>query len=348
MLKLEVSYRGLILIGLALLSLWALLQLWPIILLIITAFIFMAALLPYVDWLVRHGIRRTQAVLLLVLAIVLVLVGMIALLVPALIDEFSNIEERLPQDAREAEKFLDNFGLDVELEERSRDIDWGELISGREAFDYTQRVFAVILSVFTIVVITVYLLIDTPRLSKFMYQFVPPGREPEVDTILQQLNRVVGGYIRGQIITSACIGVYTLIVLLALGVDNAIAFAVLAAFVDIIPIFGAIAATVMPTVAAFHDSPTRAVIVLALLVLYQQFEDRFLVPRVYGQTLNLPPIVVLIAVLAGGQLLGIPGVLLALPAAAVGRVALEYYLDHRRGSLGPPGPTSEPLAPDSQ
>ena len=65
------------------------------------------------------------------------------------------------------------------------------------------------------------------------------------------------------------------------------------------------------------------------MLVYQQFEDRFLVPRVYGSTLGLQPMVVLVAVLVGGELLGIPGILLALPAAAAGKVILDLFLDRR-------------------
>jgi predicted PurR-regulated permease PerM len=156
----------------------------------------------------------------------------------------------------------------------------------------------------------------------------------------------MGGYIRGQFITSFAIGFFTLILLLAVGVPNAVAFAVLAAFADIIPLVGAIISTAPPTVAAFHESPTQALIVLVALIIYQQFEDRVLVPRVYGQTLNLPPIIVLIAVLIGAELFGISGVLLALPAAAVARVALDYALDQRKAVVAPPAPAAEPAAAD--
>ena len=347
MLKLEISYRGMIVIAAALLSLWLFTRLWPVILLVVTAFIFMAALLPYVEWLVRRGLPRGGAVLVILIAVLAILGGLIALVVPPVIDEFQSIRDNLPEDARQFQDFLANFNIDVELEERARNVDWGSLVSGRAAVNYGQQIAQTTLSIVTIIFLTVYLLIEAPRLSRFMYQFVPPGREPEVETILQQLSRVVGGYIRGQIITSAIITVYTLAVLLALGAHNAIAFAVLAGFADVIPIVGAALSTIPAPAAEFHDSPTRALIIFGLLALYQQFEDRYLVPRVYGSTLNLPPLIVLIAVLAGGELLGVTGVLLALPAAAAGRVALDYYMERRKASYAPPGPAEEPFAPDS-
>jgi putative heme transporter len=346
LIKFEISYRGILLIALMLVSLWALTKLWPIILLIATAFIFHAALLPYVEWLVARRVPRTLSVLAILLAIIAALAGLSALVVPAMVDEFVDLRDNLDEDAQDFEEFLDDFGIKVELSDRAQEINWDELISGQAAVDYGQRALTILLGAITVVVLTAYLLVDTPRLSRFVYQFVPPGREPEVEHFMSALSRVVGGYIRGQVVTSACIFVFTLVVLLAAGVPNAIAFAVLAAFVDIIPLIGATIAVVFPTVAAFQESPTQAIIVLALLLLYQQFEDRFLTPRVYGQTLNLPPLVVLIAVLVGGRLLGIAGVLLALPAAAVARVAFDYWMEREGPGILPAGPEDERLAPD--
>lgn len=352
MIKIEVSYRAILFLVAAVVALWALTQLWPVVLLILTALIFHAALLPYVEWFVSKRIPRTLSVLLLFLVIFVVVAGLTGLVVPAMIDEFTDLRNDLPEDARELQELLADVGIDVELEERARNIDWDDIISGRVAVSFGQQLVATVLAIFTVFVLTAYLLVDTPRLSKFIYQFVPAGREPEMERVLQSLSRVVGGYLRGQVVTSACIMVYTFLVLLILGVPNAIAFAVLAGFVDIIPLVGATIAVVMPTIAAFQESPTLAIIVLSLLMLYQQFEDRFLTPRVYGQTLNLPPLVVLVAVLIGGQLLGIAGVLLALPAAAVARVAFDYWVE--RGSpaltsaLPPEGELLAPDAPEEQ
>lgn len=342
----QVSYRSVLFAGLALLSLYALFRLWPIVLLLISATIFMAALLPYVNWLVRKGMPRTPAVLLIFAVIIAVIGGLFALVIPAGIDEFERLRDNLPENARQMEDFLRNFGIKVELEDRARDVRWGELLSGSTAINYGQRALVTALSVFTVLVLTMYLLIDTPRLSRFIYQFVPPGREPELEAVLDSLGRVVGGYVRAQLITSIAIALYTLVVLLVVGVPNALAFAVLAGFADIIPVFGAFIATVPPVVAAFEISTTRAAIVLIALVVYQQFEDRYLTPAVYGSSLDLPPLIVLIAVLAGGELFGVAGILLALPAAGVARVGLDYFLDRRTAGIAPPGPIGEPLAPD--
>ena len=333
MLKIEVSARGILLIGLALLVMWALIELWPVIVLLLVSFVLMLGFLPFVEAMVRRGIPRTGAVLLLVIGFFGALIVLFSIMVPAIVDEADAVRDNLPESAREIENLLDNFGIEVELQERARNIDWDEIISGRAAFDYTQRVATVIFSIVTIIVLTAYLLADTPRLGNFLSQFIPPDRKEEADKLFWSLTRVVGGFLRGQAITSMAIGLFTFVVLRIVGIPNALAFAVLAAFADVIPLIGAFIAIIPPVAAALQESSTQALIVLVALFLYQQFEDRYLVPRVYGRTLNLPPVIVLIAVLAGAELLGVTGVLLALPITAAGRVAMDYVLENRKWLL---------------
>ena len=337
MLKLEVSVRGILLIGLLLLGLWAAMELWPVILLVLVSVILMLGLLPYVEAMVRRGVPRGASVLLLLVLLLVVLIGLFSVMVPAMVEEFDDVRDNLPESAREIEVLLDKFGIDVELQDRARDIDWDHLVSGRVAFDFGQRVLTLTLSLITIVVITAYLLADTPRLGNFVSQFIPPTRKDDANELFQSLTRVVGGYLRGQAITSISIGVFTFVLLKLAGVPNALAFAVLAGFADIVPLIGALIATVPPVAAALQESSTQALIVLIALVAYQQFEDRVLVPRVYGRTLNLPPVIVLIAVLSGAELLGITGVLLALPLTAAGRVGLDYLIQNRQMLLGQEG-----------
>jgi predicted PurR-regulated permease PerM len=343
MLRLELSYRGILLIVLGLALSWVLMELWPVVILVLVSLILMIGLLPYVDALCRNGVPRTAAVLGITLAILLLAGGAVSVIVPALVEEFADVRDNLPESARELQEFLARVGIDVELENRAREINWSQLISGRAAVDYGQRVLAITISLITVIVMTAYLLADTPRLARFIGQFVPDDRKDEAERLFESMSRVVGGYLRGQLITSGAIGIFTFVLLNVLGVPNPLAFAVLAAFADIVPLIGALVATIPPTAAALQQSPTVAIAVLLSMMAYQQFEDRVLIPRVYGRTLNLPPIIVLIAVLAGAELLGVTGVILALPLTAAARVAIDYTIEHRRIPLMP---ADQPLAPD--
>lgn len=354
MLKLEISTRGVLLVIGLLAGLWVLTQLWSVILLVFIALILMIGLQPYVDDLVRRGVPRPAAVLAIIFGIVAVLVALVSLMIPPMINEFRDIRDNLPEHGREIDSLLGHIGIELGLEQRARDVDWNSLLSGRAAVDAGQRVLSTTLSVITVIVITAYLLADSQRLGRFFAQFIPRDREEEVNRIMRSLTQVVGGYLRGQLITSLAIGVYTFVVLRIVGVPNPLAFAVLAGFADIIPLIGAFIATIPPVVAALEESSTKAAVVLALLLAYQQFEDRYFAPRVYGRTLNLPPIIVLIAILAGAELLGIVGVLLALPLTAAARVGMDYILEKRMVPLpaeamaGPVDPREEVFAPNRQ
>jgi predicted PurR-regulated permease PerM len=342
MLKIEVSVRGVILIALGLLAIWAITQLWAVIVLILISLIFMVGLLPYVEGLVRLGLPRPAAVGVLLIGTLVVIAGLFSVMVPALVDEIQEVRDNLPESAREVEELADMFGFEVELQERARNIDWGGLISGRAAVDYGQRIVTVTISIITVIAMTAYLLSDTPRLGRFIGQFIPGDRKTEASEIFNRLTRVVGGYLRGQLITSLAIAIFTFVLLRIIGVPNALAFAVLAGFADVVPLVGAVIATIPPAAAALQESSTKALAVLVGMIAYQQFEDRILVPRVYGRTLNLPAIIVLIAVLAGAELLGIIGVLLALPLTAAARVAVDYLIESRQIVLPSP---SEEFAP---
>jgi predicted PurR-regulated permease PerM len=143
------------------------------------------------------------------------------------------------------------------------------------------------------------------------------------------LQRVVGGYIRGQAITSGAIFFFTFVMLEALRVPNALAIAAIAAVADLIPLVGVYILLTPIVVVTLSKSITTMVIAVGLSLLYQQFEDRVLTPRVYGATLRLPTIAVVLSILIGAELMGLVGALVALPVAAAIRVVIEYFADVR-------------------
>jgi predicted PurR-regulated permease PerM len=141
--------------------------------------------------------------------------------------------------------------------------------------------------------------------------------------ILQNLETIVGGYMRGQLITSAAIGVFTFLLLVVCKVPNALSLALFAALADVIPFIGGLLASIPAVLAALTVSLPTGIVVLLALFVYQELENRIVVPRIYGRALRLAPTTVLLALLAGGVLLGMIGALLALPIAAGLQMMLE-------------------------
>src|SRR5687768_13546738 len=282
MLKVELSYRGLLTLIGAVFGVWVVWHLWPVLLLILISLVLMIGLLPYVEAMVGRGVPRPLAVILILVGILAAISVLLGALVPAMLEEFRSVRDNLPDSAREVEILAARLGFEVELQQRAREFDWNELFSGNEALDYGQQVLATTLSLITIGAMTSYLLADTPRLGAFVRQFIPAHQQEDAERLFLSLTRVVGGYLRGQFITSLSIGVFTFVLLTVVGVSNPLAFAMLAAMADVVPLVGALIATAPPVAAALQQSAGHAVVVLAGMIAYQQFEDRYLAPRVYG------------------------------------------------------------------
>jgi predicted PurR-regulated permease PerM len=137
------------------------------------------------------------------------------------------------------------------------------------------------------------------------------------------LETIVGGYIRGQLITSACMAAFVFILLKVCGVSNALAIAVFAGIVDVLPYIGAMLSVGAAVAAALPHGTDIVIVVLVMMLAYETFENRLLVPRIYGRALRLPSSVILFSLLAGSVLLGIVGALLALPVAAAVLMFIE-------------------------
>jgi predicted PurR-regulated permease PerM len=141
--------------------------------------------------------------------------------------------------------------------------------------------------------------------------------------VLLNLETIVGGYMRGQVITSIAIGIFTFGLLTLTRVPNAVALAAFAAVTDVIPFVGGLLATTPVVLVALSRGTAITVVVLVAMIAYQELESRVIVPRVYGRALRLSSATVVIALLVGGKIGGITGALLALPIAAALRMISE-------------------------
>jgi predicted PurR-regulated permease PerM len=161
-----------------------------------------------------------------------------------------------------------------------------------------------------------YILADGKRTQGVLYAVVPREYHMRLARIIQNLEVIVGGYMRGQLITCVAIGVFTFLLLAVLKVPNALSIALFAAVADLIPFIGGLLATAPAVLSALSLGLPAGLVVLAALFIYQEFENRILIPKVYGHVLRLSSTAVVLALLAGGILYGVIGALLALPIAA--------------------------------
>lgn len=172
-------------------------------------------------------------------------------------------------------------------------------------------------------VLAVYMLADSQRVKGFAFALLPRRFHLRSARILLDMETVVGGYVRGQALTSLLIGLFVYAVLWVAGTPNPLALAVFAAFADLLPFVGGFLVLAPATLATLPQGALPAALVALALLIYFQVEGHVLIPRIYGQTLRLSSLAVLVTLLIGGQLLGIVGALLALPIAASLRVLIE-------------------------
>jgi predicted PurR-regulated permease PerM len=306
-------------------AVWLLVRLWPVMLVIAVSLIIVGTLNPVVGGLQRRGLGRTSAVALTLLILIAALAGIGLATVPAMWNELARALHSVPAWQQHVAEWLERSTLTMPLAESVRSADPGKLFvaSSREAMKVSSEFGATLGWAATAVVLAVYMLLDPGRSQGALYAVVPRQYHVRLARVLLNFETIVGGYVRGQILTSAAIGAYVFLVLTLLGLPNAMAFAVFAAVADVIPFVGGVVTLIPLAFAALPHGTFVTVALIALVIAYQELENRVLVPYIYGRVLRLNAVAVTIALVVGGQLLGILGALLALPMAAGLRMLIE-------------------------
>jgi len=315
--RIELPMRTIARVILTLIGLYLLSRLWTLLLLLFVALLLAAALDPIVGRLERRGWPRAASVGLIVVGLLasIALLGLIV--VPPTINEGERLAIALPDYVNQVQGLLN---ANPKLFSRIQDAANQGSADPAALFTNLLRFGAGLVSAVTntliLLIMTIYLLIDGERTIDWLLRYVPLRQKVKVRQVMPEISRVVSGYVVGQVITSALFGLFAFVVLKLTGVPDPVLLAVLAALFDAVPIAGILMATLPAALLALTVSWPTAVIVVAAYVAYQQVENYVIVPRVYKNTLRISSFAVLIAVLVGGQLLGIVGVLLALPVAA--------------------------------
>jgi predicted PurR-regulated permease PerM len=301
------------------------------------------AMNPAVDYFQRHGIKRRG--LAAGLTFILVLAGLAAigaLFVPTVVHQVSDLVGKIPDYIHDISKGKGRFGFletKYHLNERVREaIHKGGAkkvlgLSGT-ALSITKSVISIVLGTITIAFLTFFMLLEGPKWMERFYGLLPAESRPRWENICNQIYRTVGGYVTGNLLISLIAGGSTTIVLIIMGVPFAVALGLLVAILDLIPLAGATIAAFVIGAVAFLHSIVAGIVVVVFFIVYQQIENHFLQPVVYGRTVQLSPLVILISVLIGAELAGILGALGAIPVAGAIQVIVVDWLQHRRARSG--------------
>lgn len=195
------------------------------------------------------------------------------------------------------------------------------------AFATVRSAADIAILVVAIPVASIYMLSEAERIKRFFISLIPSRIRPKTLDILTDLNLAVGGYVRGQLIVAGTVGVLASILLSALHVPYAQLVGLWAGLADILPYIGPFAGAIPGIALAIHaNGITNGLLVLAGFVAINQLEAHLLLPRIIARTVNLTPLTVIFALIVGGELFGLPGLLVAVPVAGVIRVLLDHFV----------------------
>jgi predicted PurR-regulated permease PerM len=306
-------------------GLWILTQLLPVVLVLVAALTLVGAISPAVRWLEERGLRRGMGIAIVFTTLMVAAILVITLTIPSLIEQITDLMDQEPALRAGLVKWLMNSHLTSPLADQLRNVRSGDLVrmAATNAFALSTRAIAIFAYSLSSMFLALYIMIDRDRLRGGLFLVVPRSHHIRLSRIMMNLETIVGGYIRGQVITSACMTIFTFILLTACGASNALAIAVFAGIADVLPYIGAFLSVGAAVAAALPLGPPTIIVVFVLMFIYEQFESRILIPRIYGRALRLPSSVILLSLLIGGVLLGIVGALLALPVAAAALMLVE-------------------------
>ena len=310
---------------------------------ILVAVFLALALNPAVEWLNRRWVRkRGAAVAITFVGALLVVAGIAAAFVPTLVDQVQNFADAVPgyvhdlTHGRGRLGFLETKYQIVEKVRHALKTGGAARVLGvtGTALAVTKSVVTAVVAVLTIVFMMLFMLLEGPAWVERLYGLLPEAQRPRWEAVGRDIYRTVGGYVTGNLLISLIAGVAAGVLLFAVGVPYAVALGLVVALLDLIPLAGATIAAVIVTLVAFAASGlTIGIVVAVYFVVYQQVENHILQPLVYGRTVQLSPLAVLISVLIGAQVAGVLGALGAIPVAGTIQVLLVDWQRHRRRAL---------------
>jgi predicted PurR-regulated permease PerM len=341
---------------LAALALLVLYFAWHVVTWILIAALLAGALNPAVEALERRGLSRTRAATVVFAVTLLVASGLGLLVIPPLVSQASDFVDAVPTYVDDLSSGRGPLGF---LQEHYHLVDRiqgavdkqgtsGVLGISGPVLGVVQGVIGAVAGVITVIFLTYFMLLEGPRTIAGLLRLLPDSTRVRFERVGQAIYATISGYVTGNLLISLIAGAFAAVLLFAVGSSYAIALGLLVAVFDLIPLAGATLATIVVAVVIVIEIDwIRALIVVVLLIAYQQVENNLLQPLVYKRMVQLSPLAILCAVLVGAELAGIFGALVAIPVAgsllAIGREVVAY-----RREKSDEGPLGEGLDASSQ
>jgi len=316
--RVVISPKSMVIAVLVVTASWVLIRLVPAVMVLLVALMIVGTLNPAVRWLQARGMGRGASIAIVFGGMLLLCIAMATLTLPALFAQVSSLIEQEPALRANLVDFLSRYRLTEFLAAAVRDVHYDALIKAvaSDVLAMSARLIEIVAYGVGAFFLAMYMMIDSDRLRGALFLATPRLHHIRLSRVLLNLETIVGGYIRGQLLTCLLMGVFMFVLLTFCRVPNALALATFGGVADVLPFVGIFLTMVPALLASLSQGVFATMIVLVLMLCYEEFESRVLVPVVYGRALRLPSSVVLFSLIAGGTLAGVAGALLALPVAA--------------------------------
>lgn len=329
--------------GLVLLFAFIIWQIHTIVAPLIIALLLAYVLNPSVGGIMRVAkVSRTVATLIVYFWLLVLLVALPVLLIPPIVEQiralnldFRAILQELGE-ILEQYQTIDILGFTIDLPQLYTGLQ-GQLASllaalASQSINIIFGAASSLLWLIFILVVSFYILRDADRLNRYLEGLIPPGYRQEVNGLRREMGEIWDSFLRGQIILSLTVGVLIWGAMELVGVRNALVLGILAGILEVIPNIGPILAAIPAVILSLFQGSTNlpldntwfALLVAGIYVVIQQVENNLLVPRIIGDSVNLPASMVLIGAVAGASVAGLLGIFLAAPVMATLRVLGEY------------------------
>jgi predicted PurR-regulated permease PerM len=314
----------------------------------IGAAIFLAlGLDPLITWLEKRHVKRPIAIVIVLVGVIGVFTGLVFALIPVITEQVQNISELI------TDTIIPGIEDDSLIKDISANLPWLEVQGilddvtkffqdpanigniGGGLFEAGVTIATGIFGGVVILILMVYFTASLGSLKRGLYQLVPASKRAGFIDIAEQISGSVGSYVMGQVTLALVNGVLSFIFLTAIGVKYSALLAFIAFLGSLIPLVGTISASVLISlgVLLFNGADWHVVVVIIYYAVYMQVEAYVLSPRIMARAVKVPGVVVVIAALVGGTLLGILGALIAIPVAAAIQLIIKEVVVPKQNAL---------------
>jgi predicted PurR-regulated permease PerM len=299
----------------------ALVSITDVLVLIVIALFRAVGLNPFVERLTDRGLQRRWAVLAVAGTCLLLFAGFVTAIAQPLAEQTSGLIASMPHHLQELSHNATVRRIDAKynvvgrLQSTLSQADTAKMIAGG-VLGFGEFLISSVFKAFTVLVMTIYFLGSLPSIKQSAYQIVPASRRARVGALADGVLARVGGYVSGAVTVAALAGLAAYLMLAVLNVPYMLPLALLIALTDFVPLVGATIGALIVTLVVLFDSPVKAVVAGIFFIVYQQFENFVVYPRVMARSMDVPPMIAVIAALIGASLLGVVGALLAIPLSA--------------------------------